>query len=279
MKGKILIGAVSEHFGVSKQTLIHYDRIGLLKPSSSEINNYRYYSYEDLDKLDLILSLKDSGLSLNEIKEYISNPSLDESITLLKSQSEGLDNLIIKLQKTKLKIDYKVKELEYIQTLNFNEEITLSDYEDRYILKEDLNRDSEDIYEIAYAIKRLNYLVSHVEDYAVYSHLVEGVIIDHSSFEKNVFDDIISTFVFIDEYNNRENESIIPAGKYLSTQHHGLYSETQKSYKRLFDYMKSNNLEIAGNSIEIPLITAWGAKMEADYITEIQIPVKIISQS
>lgn len=276
MKGKILIGTVSEHFGISKQTLIHYDRIGLLKPTASEENNYRYYSYEDLDKLDLILSLKDSGLSLKEIKDYMSNPSLNESITLLKAQSERLESFIAKLRKTKLKIDYKIDELENVQNLNFNDDIKILELGERYILKEDLDKSSEDIYEIAYAIKRLNYIVSHADEYAMYSHLVEGVIIDHKSFERDVFDEIVSTFVFIDEYKGLSNEYVIAGGTYVSAQHHGLYSKTHLTYGNMFEFMKSEGLEIAGDSIEIPLITAWGARKEADYITEIQIPVRSI---
>lgn len=117
-------------------------------------------------------------------------------------------------------------------------------------------------------------MVSHVEAYAQYSHIIEGVIMDHHSFEKEVYNDIISTFIFIDSYNQLPNETILPAGTYLCTQHHGLYSQSSHAYNRLFDYMKEHELELIGDSIEIPLITAWSAKKEADYITEIQIPVK-----
>ncbi len=43
---------------ISVQTLHHYDRIGLLKPSLRLANGYRVYSEKDLSKLQQIISLK-----------------------------------------------------------------------------------------------------------------------------------------------------------------------------------------------------------------------------
>jgi DNA-binding transcriptional MerR regulator len=42
--------------GVSKQTLHHYDQIGLLKPSLRLTNGYRLYSEADLLKLQQIIA-------------------------------------------------------------------------------------------------------------------------------------------------------------------------------------------------------------------------------
>ena len=43
---------------ISVQTLHHYDRIDLLKPSVRLENNYRLYSEKDLFKLQQIIALK-----------------------------------------------------------------------------------------------------------------------------------------------------------------------------------------------------------------------------
>jgi DNA-binding transcriptional MerR regulator len=53
---------------VSVQTLHHYDRIGLLKPSLRLANKYRVYSEKDLLKLQQILALKFFGFELSQIK-------------------------------------------------------------------------------------------------------------------------------------------------------------------------------------------------------------------
>lgn len=58
--------------GVSVQTLHHYDRIGLLKPSLRLPNNYRVYSEKDLLRLQQIIALKYFGFELSEINGLLS---------------------------------------------------------------------------------------------------------------------------------------------------------------------------------------------------------------
>jgi DNA-binding transcriptional MerR regulator len=57
---------------VSVQTLHHYDRIGLLKPSIRLANGYRLYSEKDLLKLQQIIALKFFGFQLSQIKRLLS---------------------------------------------------------------------------------------------------------------------------------------------------------------------------------------------------------------
>lgn len=54
--------------GVSVQTLHHYDRIDLLKPSVRLHNGYRVYSEKDLLQLQQIIALKFFGFELSKIK-------------------------------------------------------------------------------------------------------------------------------------------------------------------------------------------------------------------
>ena len=58
--------------GISVQTLHHYDRIHLLKPSLRLANGYRVYSEKDLLKLQQIIALKFFGFELSQIKKLLS---------------------------------------------------------------------------------------------------------------------------------------------------------------------------------------------------------------
>jgi len=63
-KAAYMISAVAESYGIHPQTLRLYEREGLLKPSRSE-GNTRLYTEEDIDRLELILSLtRDLGVNL-----------------------------------------------------------------------------------------------------------------------------------------------------------------------------------------------------------------------
>ena len=63
-KAAYMISAVAEQYQIHPQTLRMYEREGLLKPSRSE-GNTRLYTDQDLERLELILSLtRDLGVNL-----------------------------------------------------------------------------------------------------------------------------------------------------------------------------------------------------------------------
>jgi MerR family transcriptional regulator/heat shock protein HspR len=63
-KGAYMISAVAEMYEIHPQTLRQYEREGLLKPSRTE-GNTRYYTDEDLERLEFILNLaRDLGVNI-----------------------------------------------------------------------------------------------------------------------------------------------------------------------------------------------------------------------
>jgi DNA-binding transcriptional MerR regulator len=66
------IGDFSQLGQVSIRTLRLYDEMNLLKPAQiDKFTGYRYYTIEQLPRLNRILALKDLGLSLDQIGELI----------------------------------------------------------------------------------------------------------------------------------------------------------------------------------------------------------------
>lgn len=104
---------LSELTKISVQTLHHYDRIDLLKPSVRLANGYRLYSEKDLSKLQQIIALKFFGFELAQIKLILSKEmdllnNIEEQSRLLfeKGQiflqaSKALQNVIAKCQQDK----------------------------------------------------------------------------------------------------------------------------------------------------------------------------------
>jgi MerR family transcriptional regulator/heat shock protein HspR len=63
-----MISAVAELYKLHPQTLRLYERVGLLKPSRSQ-GNTRLYTDQDLERLDVILTLaRDMGVNLAGIE-------------------------------------------------------------------------------------------------------------------------------------------------------------------------------------------------------------------
>jgi len=66
------IGDFSKLSRVSIKTLRYYDEIGLIKPVQvDELTGYRYYSADQLTRLNKINGLKNLGLSLDEIQLFL----------------------------------------------------------------------------------------------------------------------------------------------------------------------------------------------------------------
>lgn len=70
----VRIGDFSRLSRVSIKTLRYYDEVCLLKPAQvDQYTGYRYYTYDQLPRLNRILALRDLGFSLEEIGQLLSD--------------------------------------------------------------------------------------------------------------------------------------------------------------------------------------------------------------
>ena len=86
------ISKIAKRFGLSRSTLLYYDRLGLLQPEREAANSYRVYSDTDVERLEHICLLRSTGLSLNRIGEILAGES--DSTALLKERLSGLNDEI-----------------------------------------------------------------------------------------------------------------------------------------------------------------------------------------
>jgi len=70
-QGYMTVGEIAKKMGITVRTMRHYDKAGLLSPSSESEGGYRLYSYKDMVKLNQILSMKYLGFSLDDIKNRL----------------------------------------------------------------------------------------------------------------------------------------------------------------------------------------------------------------
>jgi len=61
------IRALAQQFGLSRSTLLYYDRLGLLRPDYRTAARHRLYSPADEARLARICQLRAAGLPLREI--------------------------------------------------------------------------------------------------------------------------------------------------------------------------------------------------------------------
>lgn len=98
------VGELAKETGISVRTLHYYDEIGLLSPSGRTESDYRLYSQADIIRLQQIISLRQLGFSLMEIKACLqqSNYTLQHTIQLhitqLREQIELSQKLLHRLE-------------------------------------------------------------------------------------------------------------------------------------------------------------------------------------
>ena len=139
MKNYFSIGEAAKAVHTTSETLRHYDRIGLVKPSrKDEWTNYRYYTEQDIVRLNTVRALQLMDLPLKEIKKVLEYDDLEKIIDFLAQAEKKADEKIAALQYSKSKIalakaDYE-KKLQGQQELN---QISLKEYPERVILLSD----------------------------------------------------------------------------------------------------------------------------------------------
>ncbi|TWD94612.1 MerR family transcriptional regulator [Neobacillus bataviensis] len=92
--------------GISTRTLRYYDEIGILKPARINSSGYRIYGKKEVNRLQQILFYRELDVSLDRIKEIVTDPSFDGAAALrehrekLLEKKKQLDLLIANVDKT-----------------------------------------------------------------------------------------------------------------------------------------------------------------------------------
>jgi DNA-binding transcriptional MerR regulator len=68
------VGELAKRTSLTIRTLHHYDEIGLLKPSMHTEAGYRLYTAADVARLQQVLSLRQLGFSLDEVRACLNHP-------------------------------------------------------------------------------------------------------------------------------------------------------------------------------------------------------------
>ena len=62
---------LAKELGVSADTVRYYTRIGFLAPQKHQVNGYKEYNQENLQRLRFILSARQLEFSVNDISQII----------------------------------------------------------------------------------------------------------------------------------------------------------------------------------------------------------------
>ena len=94
----LTITAFAKRFNLSRSTLLYYDRIGLLKPASTNAAGYRLYGEAELRRMERIDTFRSAGLPLEAIRNILEGESGGEVEAALERQLAALNDEIARLR-------------------------------------------------------------------------------------------------------------------------------------------------------------------------------------
>lgn len=263
-------GEFAKLANVSKQTLIFYDKIGVFSPEYKNENNFRYYSLNQFDTLDTLISLREIGLSLDHIKEYLNNRSPEKALALLYKENESINKQIKNLQIINRKIENKIAFIKEGVRERHNLNPYIMECEEEFLIISDVESHDPKVIMMS-IIKFINYCKEKQFLNAGYPICA---MVKKEDLNKNHFNNLSTIYFKVHNKINDEKLFVKPKGIYACINHKGSYETTYKSYKKLLEFIKSNHYEVVGNAYENGVLECFSCSAEDEFLTQIAIEVR-----
>lgn len=257
---------------VSVKTLHHYDELGVLQPDKTDINTgYRYYSADQMVKLNQILAFKEAGFSLSEIADIFENkPPMEQLIILLEQKAEILEEaarieldriarlrtsiFLIKNGGIPIMNEIAVKKVEPILVASLR--ATISHYNEMGPLWKELNK--------------------YIDDRGI-RKVVPCMTLYHNGWDaaSNMDIEVIEPVIKLFEFSNRiKVYTLDKVDKMACVVHNGPFETIVQTYRTIVKWIEENGYEIDGPVREIYHKGDWVTDNPQEYVTEIQFPLK-----
>jgi len=92
------VGDLAKRTGLTVRTLHHYDEIGLVSPSFRTGAGHRLYAAADVARLQRVVSLRQLGFSLDEIRTCLGSPEFDPLAVVRLHRSRLRDQIDLQKQ-------------------------------------------------------------------------------------------------------------------------------------------------------------------------------------
>ncbi len=207
MKNYFSVGETAKAAHTTVETLRHYDRIGLVTPSKKDnFTNYRYYTEQDIVRINTVRALQEMDLPLKKIKEVLEFDALEKIIDFLTEAEKKAEEKMASLQYSKAKIQLAKSDYEgKLRGHDYTEGIAIKHFPERVIMLSDTLE--------APTLDNLWSYLSHFYDK-----------IEPSKKERFTFEDLAGIytedgmsrlFAICIRYENIDGLKVLPKGKYL----------------------------------------------------------------
>lgn len=278
MDGMYTISEMANIFGVSRQTLIYYDKIGLFGPAEVNEKGYRFYSPTQIPLMRLICMLRDLGVDLDEITRLTSSYDVAEMARKLQERVSELDGQIAELEKERNSVQERLSFYSDVSYWKARQGVpTLKAFPDRYVVVEpfpgDVTIDRSVLHPtLMRAVKRLR------ETTGARPMRGWGTMLQRSYFHSD--NPILGAGPFAVVPEGVEPEKLaqaqrLPEGIYLCISRWGM-PYNPAGIREAVSYLDAHNLTALGNAYDFCYMdaTSYNEEHQEDFCC-IQIPVSL----
>lgn len=273
-KGLFSIGEVSKLFHISVSSLRHYENVGLLHPEfTSPDTGYRYYGTEQFEALNTIRYLRALDMPLAEIEDFLKNKDISNIEEKLIQQKKLVLEKQQELKRIEQKINHRLNVLSEAQNMPLDT-VTLVHLPASRIVWVEAPLKIEDSQDMEAPIRKLDQ--SQAEAVVFLGKVGLGISADH--LQKSEYKKYDGIFLILDDEDIYDGETM-PVEESLCVRlcFRGSHAEAPEQYKKLLDYVKKHQMQIVGFSREITLIDYGITNDQEKFVTEICIPVNLLT--
>ena len=278
------IGEFSRLSRVSVRMLRHYDQLGLLTPSEIDpFTGYRYYSAEQLPRLNRILALRDLGFSLEQIAGMLEEDlSMDQLLGMLKLKRADVEAQMKSEQQKLQRLEVRIRQM--------SEQSGHGAYD---VILRDIEPELAATYrEVAEDDDRIQQMFDKVETYVAG---FDGARADKAPFSIYYDEEYREKDMDIEvavplKYAVPENELVrlrhLPRlSNVACVVHVGEYADMYQAYNALLGWIEANDYRMTGpirevylrygaDGLDFELPPTYLANDKHEYVTELQISVE-----
>lgn len=257
--------------GITKNTLVWYEKIGLIQPEFIGENGYHYYSKEQFFEIDLIKSLKWTDSSLLDCKEYMNSRSPEKFLNMLLNQQLFLEQKLAILTHQKNTIDQSLRDFLRMQA-RYTVEPKLVECPPFYILMQEIEEKTSRGYIIALS-KLFDLFHNIIKSYEFISSMYNRALVTKDDILAENFQNISYVCMTARQQIDHPACRAVPGGTFLVCFHTGPVRTIGRTYERMMGLIQRENMEVTGDALESDYINYLSEKDPDRFSKEILIPV------
>ncbi|MEW6059024.1 MAG: MerR family transcriptional regulator [Actinomycetota bacterium] len=270
MENLVPIGRFSKMTRLSVKALRHYDQLGLLVPAVVDRSSgYRYYTFAQANRAEAIRVLRSLDMPLEDVREAL---AADDPVVAAKVLDRHRARLEVELERHERMLGYLQRLIERKEGV-MPYEVQVKEVPPQQVAAVRMHTSIETIgNDVAEGFGKIGAAVGKAGiPFAGPPLLIMFDVLDEESGgEMELAFPVAKPFPGEGEVFGRELEG----GTMAWTMHSGPYDEIGPAYHTLTGWIQEHGHEIAGPSREVYLTDPSETPDPADYLTEVQFPIR-----